>query len=131
MNRCTKAFLASSLMALGAALAGAAIPAVAQAQAGRIFPMQVERGIITFSAPPEVSLNGRPERLAPGVRVRNEHNMVALTGTLVGKTFVVNYLRDPAGVVREVWLLTPEEQRTLPDGRPAPGTRPNEIYQGG
>ncbi|MDO5086612.1 MAG: hypothetical protein Q4D74_03250 [Comamonadaceae bacterium] len=134
MNRCTKAFFSASLSAvLGAVWVGAAALAStpAQAQAGRIFPMQVERGVITFTAPPEVALNGRTERLAPGVRVRNEHNMVALTGTLIGKTFVVNYLRDPAGVVREIWILTPEERRTLPDGSPAPGMRPNDIYQGG
>ena len=43
------------------------------------------------------TLNGKAERLGPGVRVRDVHNRVALSGSLRGQTFTVNYLRDPAG----------------------------------
>ena len=37
-----------------------------------MFPQKVQRGKITFTGTREVMLNDRPERLAPGVVVRNE-----------------------------------------------------------
>ena len=46
-----------------------------------MFPQKVQRGKITFTGTREVMLNDRPERLAPGVVVRNERNTVALTGS--------------------------------------------------
>ncbi|AVO34145.1 hypothetical protein [Ottowia oryzae] len=86
----------------------------------RIFPMNVERGVIKFSEIPlEVKLNGTEERLAPGARIRGPMNTFVLNNALVGQTYVVNYIRDPAGMVRDVWLLTPEEAQTMPDGSPA------------
>ena len=110
MNRCSKSLACSRRLALGATLALAGLlPLAAQAQMQRLFPANVKRGAISFTAPPVVQLDGKTERLGPGVRVRDAHNRVALTGTLRGKSFVVNYQRDAAGVVREVWILTPAE----------------------
>ncbi len=114
-----------------AALLAFGLPAVAAlaptAQAQRLFPQGVQRGQISFVEPPQVLLDGRAEVLAPGARVRNEHNRIALSGTLRGQTFAVNYLRDPAGVVREIWILSPEEaagaspgQASAPSGHAAP-----------
>jgi len=108
---CTLAFpFASLLLSLSA-----------QAQV-RNFPNDVVRATITFVAPPQVLVNQRSEFLAPGVRVRNEQNLLALTGSLFGKTFLVNYSRDPAGLIREIWILTPEEAggSTTRGGEPAP-----------
>ena len=96
-----------------------------------MFPQKVQRGKITFTGTREVMLNDRPERLAPGVVVRNERNTVALTGSLRGNSFTVNYLRDPMGVIREVWLLTPFETTLQPDGSLAPATGPTEKLYGG
>ncbi len=120
MNRCWtfhrhRRFIATSIC-LGALAALLSPPAQAQMQ--RLFPHGVQRAQISFVEPPQVLLDGRPERLAPGARVRNEHNMIALSGTLRGQTFVVNYLRDPAGVVRDIWILTPQEAGGAPDDRP-------------
>ena len=82
-----------------------------------IFPMNVERGVIKFSEIPlEVKLNGTEERLAPGARIRGPQNTFLLNNQLVGQTFAINYLRDPAGLVRDIWILTPEEARAMPDG---------------
>ena len=130
MNRCSKPAMAWRALMLGAALAGAGLlaAATAQAQMPRPFPAKAERGAISFDAPPLVTLNGKSERLAPGVRVRDVHNRVALTGALRGQTFTVNYLRDPAGVIREVWILSPTEIERDPRGgfsgqaRPAPAS---------
>lgn len=88
----------------------------------RNFPNDVTRATIHFVAPPQVLVNNQNEFLAPGVRVRNQQNLLALTGSLIGKTFLVNYTRDPAGLIREIWILTPEEAggSTSGGGEPAP-----------
>lgn len=112
MNRCSTPLIAFILIAIQAflTLATATFSLHSQAQMQRIFPPGIQRAEIAFgNAPPLVQLNGKTERLAPGVRVRDQHNMIALTGTLRGKSFVANYLRDPAGAIREVWLLTERE----------------------
>ncbi len=125
MNRWTK-FNPLFLMAL--ALAGMLLSAGAKAQ-GRNFPHEVKRAKIAFVAPPQVLVNGRSEFLAPGVRVRNEQNMLALTGSLLGQIYSVNYLRDPVGLIREIWILTPEEAATRLDGSPMPIG--NSVFMGG
>ena len=112
MNRWTKFFnlICGTALAFASLLLGAG---TAQAQI-RNFPPEVVRDTISFVSPPQVVVNNRSEFLAPGVRVRNEQNLLALTGSLFGKTFLVNYLRDPAGLIREIWILTPEEAGLRP-----------------
>lgn len=131
MNRCEKnpwPRLAAAL-ALGLAAAATLLPAPTHAQAQRLFPHGVQRGQISFGDPPQVLLDGRPERLAPGARVRNEHNMIALSGTLRGRSFLVNYLRDPAGVVREIWILNAAEAAgSLPGQAGVPTERVSPAY---
>ncbi|MDO5691647.1 MAG: hypothetical protein Q4G70_04085 [Pseudomonadota bacterium] len=100
-------------------MAGATFSTETQAQ--RMFPQKVQRGKITFVGAREVVLNDKTERLAPGAVVRTERNTIALTGSLRNQTFLVNYLRDPAGLVREVWILTPAEaERPVRRGQPMP-----------
>ena len=86
----------------------------------RNFPDSVLRGHIAFVAPPQILLNGQSEYLAPGVRIRNAQNMLALTGSVMGQNFLVNYLRDPAGLIREIWILTPDEAGVGLNGKPLP-----------
>ena len=82
------------------------------AQTMRNFPEAAVRGTIAFKAPPEIVLDGKPERLSPGARIKNEHNLLVLTAALAGKEFVVNYRRENiGGMVNEVWILTPEEAK--------------------
>ncbi|MEZ5608697.1 MAG: hypothetical protein R3E52_16705 [Burkholderiaceae bacterium] len=129
MNRCSKSPATWRRLALGATLALAGLlPLAAQAQMQRLFPAKVQRGAITFTAPPVVQLDGKTERLGPGVRVRDAHNRVALTGTLRGKSFVVNYQRDAAGMVREIWILTPAEIARSVRGAAADTARPEPEY---
>lgn len=123
MNRWQKAPKAHLFIAACSLLASfsAIFSSESWAQMQRIFPQSVERGVVKFSEVPlEVKLNGKDERLAPGARVRGPQNTFVLNYALVGQTFTVNYLRDPAGMVRDIWLLTPEEAQTLPDGSAAP-----------
>ena len=93
-----------------------------------MFPQKVQRGKISFTGTREVVLNDRPERLAPGVVVRNERNAIALSGSLRGNSFTVNYLRDPMGLVREIWILTPAEAERPVRGQPATGEREPSYY---
>ena len=67
------------------------------------------RGILQIVAPPSVLLDGHPDRLSPGVRIRSPYNMVLMSGALVGERMLVNFTRDSGGLIHEVWVLTPEE----------------------
>ncbi len=112
MYRC-----ATVLIALCAALVG---PADAQLQ--RNFPATALRGTIVVADPPDIYLNGRPARLAPGARIRGKSNMIELTGGLVGARLLVNYTFEINGQVQDVWILRPEEA----DVRPWP-TSPDQA----
>lgn len=91
----------------------------AAAQMQRMFPQKTQRAFIGFVEPPQVLVDDQPERLGPGTRVRDQHNRVVLPGTLRGKTHLVNFQRDAAGVIREIWILTPREIER--DQRPLAG----------
>ena len=123
MNRCSNPLPTARGLLAGALLAGLALlHAPASAQMQRLFPQQTQRGTLEFSAPPEVLLDGRAETLGPGTRVFDERNMGVLPGFLVGQVHTVNYQRDAAGVIRKIWILTPEESggATAGGGEPAP-----------
>lgn len=127
MNRCSTRSLTRPALAAALALllAAAGTMQPAQAQVQRLLPAKTVRGTIHFESPPHVVVDGQPGRLAPGVRVRDAHNRIALTGALRGKTVEARYLRDAAGVIREVWILTPAELAreggSASFGRAAPG----------
>jgi hypothetical protein len=63
--------------------------------------------------PPEITLDGKPDRLSPGSRIRDLNNMLVLSAGIIGKTLPVVYKRDAAGLVHEVWILTAEEYSKL------------------
>ena len=113
MNRCTRISqnrIGALLLTLLSVLACVcALPAVAQEQAVRQFPVAAKRGMLLVTAPPEVLINGTVERLSPGVRIRGVNNMLVMSGALVGQTFVVNYVREKQGMIQEVWLLNQAE----------------------
>jgi len=108
----------TAVLVAAAALVLAAAPAHAQfqvqtqneaAMGGRNFPINTLRGRLVITGFPEAALDGRPERLAPGARIRNPQNMIVPPATLTGQDLAVNYRRDAAGLVSEVWILTPTE----------------------
>jgi hypothetical protein len=110
MFRCTFRGAAAALAL--AAVAGFATSAAAQVQ--RAFPQNALRGAIVMSSPPDITLNGQPARLAPGVRVRNQANMLEMTGALVGQRLLVNYTVEINGLINNVWILRPEEAAVRP-----------------
>ena len=106
-----------------AALTAAFLASPAAAQVQRAFPQNAMRGALVMGAPPEVTLNGQLARLSPGVRVRNQANMLEMTGGLIGQRLLVNYtLEETSGLVNNVWILRPEEAAV----RPWP-TKPEEL----
>ena len=75
----------------------------------REFPKSALRGTLTVTAAPAILLDGHADRLSPGARIRDAQNMLVLSGAIVGQKFAVNYTREAAGMVHEVWILTEAE----------------------
>ena len=98
-------------------ISGILISTTATAQVVRSFPETAVRGKIAFKSPPLIELDGKADRLSPGARIRDERGMLAMSGTLQGKEFVVNFKREAStGMVHEVWILTAEEQKVKREG---------------
>jgi hypothetical protein len=112
MNRCTspenRRFAFARRLLLAAGLTALSLAIFAQ-YAVRPFPSNTLRGILVVVAAPTITLDGKPDRLSPGARIRNAQNMLVMSNTLIGQTLVVNYTREAAGMVHEVWILTPAE----------------------
>jgi hypothetical protein len=111
MNRCTttqrKLHAGLTVLTLCTSL-GWLAPALAQ-ESVRRFPAAALRATLEVTTPPNVLLNGLPERLSPGARIKGPNNLLVLSGNLVGQRVVVNYLRDSQGLVHEVWILNETE----------------------
>ena len=97
-----------------ALLAAVCIVAPAAAQVQRAFPQNALRGSLVIGVAPEVVLNGERARLAPGARIRDASNMVALPGALLGGPYLVHYTVDTSGLVKDVWILRPDEAKVQP-----------------
>ena len=126
MNRCKKPTNTLTFIALCASMAAALAglwPLAASAQVdiprpqtqneslvgGRNFPIGTLRGKFMVVDAPDVELDGNADRLGAGARIRSAQNMLVMPGAIIGQRFLVNYTRDAAGLLREVWILTPEE----------------------
>jgi len=91
-----------------------ALAATLPAHAQRRFQQNTLRGELVVTQPQEALLNGKPARLAPGARIRNPSNMIQLSGSLIGQKLTVNYTLDAAGELRDVWILSDDEQARKP-----------------
>ncbi|HUD32573.1 MAG TPA: hypothetical protein VMR43_06070 [Variovorax sp.] len=78
---------------------------------GRNFPADTLRGRLRVLDAPTILLDGREDRFSPGVRIRDARNLLVVAGTVAGQDLLVNYTRDAAGLVREVWILNADEAR--------------------
>jgi hypothetical protein len=94
------------------ALCALALPAAAQMQ--RNFPQDALRGDITIGLPPAITVNGRSAQLAPGARIRDANNMLALSASIAGARFTAHYTIDTGGQVKDVWILRPDELANNP-----------------
>jgi len=109
--------LAASIAVLTATATSALLPQTAQAQAAighRFFPAKALRGTLVVGYAPEVTLNGKDARLAPGARIKDANDMVALSSTLAGQKLVVHYTTDLSGLIMDVWVLNSVELENKP-----------------
>lgn len=120
MNRCQHRAKSLFLIANFVLLTGAIglFSSESSAQVVRGFPKAALRGTLVVTNPPDVLLDGRPDRLSPGSRIRSPQNMLVMSGALQGQRLTVNYTRDAAGLLHEVWILNPEEAREKRAGQP-------------
>lgn len=122
MNRCLYYFYPYSfkparftaLLLLSAAALLTSLSAHAQTDGAfkpgvRNFPPAALRGELQVQQPPIIAMDGKPDRLSPGVRIRDTNNMLVMSAALVNRPVVVNYVREPGGMVHEVWILNSEE----------------------
>jgi hypothetical protein len=77
-------------------------------------PKDVVAGRMVVTTPPQITMDGKPDRLSPGSRIRDLNNLLVLSGSIAGKQLPVVYRRDAAGLVHEVWILTEAEYSKLP-----------------
>jgi len=115
MNRCTHhsptpATVRRRPVTAGIALALLVLATSAGAQLTiRAFPPKAERGAMQITNPPDMLLNSKADRLSPGARIHGTNNMLVMSGALVGQNLVVNFVREPNGMVHEVWILNDAE----------------------
>jgi hypothetical protein len=90
---------AFALLAVFAALAFAQL---------RTIPDDAKRGTMRHVQETIVEIDGQQQRLSAGAQIRSASNMI-LVPTAVPPGSLVKYRLDQEGLVRQVWLLTPEE----------------------
>ena len=93
---------------------------MAAPQTIRPFPANAQRAAMQVLQPPAILINGQQERLSPGARIRDANNMLVLSGTITGQNLLVHFVREPLGLVHQVWILNESEaQRPAPNAAPA------------
>lgn len=108
------------LLAAGVCLLGAlSLPpqtATAQSEPGhRVFPAQALRGELIVSAAPDVVLNGKADRMAPGARLRGPTGMVHTPASVTGQRLTVHYTREATtGLLMDIWVLNAVELARKP-----------------
>lgn len=122
MNRCEAsrfvAFFRAgtvALAALVAPLSALVLPAAASAQevVTRNFPRNALRGEVVLLNESEAALNGKPARLAPGLKLRGPNNLLMMTGAALGQKFLAHYTVDTYGLINNLWVLRPDEAQRL------------------
>lgn len=96
------------------ALAMAALPALAQTPQSlgsmRNFPDASLRGTLVITAASDAELNGRPVRMAPGMRLFSTQNTLVMAHNVLGQKFTVNYLiENSTGMLLTAWILSNAE----------------------
>ena len=105
--------IAGAAAALGLACA-LGLPAGAAVAQPRLVPIppKAQRADITFNGSPDILINGKIARLAPGARIVGRNNMLVLSGSLSGTATAKYLIEDGTGNVIGVWILTDEEIAT-------------------
>ena len=84
-----------------------AVPAAALAQF-RNLPKDAKRGHIRHLQAMLVAIDGTTMRLAPGAQIRGPNNLIVLP-TALPDGALIKYTVDGEGMVKQVWILSPQE----------------------
>jgi hypothetical protein len=76
----------------------------------RSIPADAQRAKMSHVQENVVEVNGKRAQLAPGAQIRDDSNRVIVPTALPSRS-LVKYRRDANGLVREVWILTPQEAK--------------------
>lgn len=117
MTRCPplrRRALSTVLVALCALLPLAVAPARAQMHAElggvRTFPEQARRGTLAVLSTVDAEIDGKPVRMAPGMRLFSPQNSLVMLHSVIGKQFTVNYrMEGSSGMLHTAWILTKAE----------------------
>jgi hypothetical protein len=74
----------------------------------RTIPDEAKRGEMRHLQQMSVEIDGVLQRLAPGAQIRDASNRVIVPAAVPARASV-KYLYNADGLVRQVWILTPEE----------------------
>jgi hypothetical protein len=85
----------------------------------RTIPQDAKRGEMRYVPDMTVEVNGQQLPLAPGIQIRDPLNMILVPAALPDKA-LVKYRLDGNGMVRQVWILTPEEAAASAPPNPFP-----------
>ena len=115
--RRTAALALLAALALGAGLSALPAPALAQDAAQqaapaslRNFPEAALRGKLVVTGMYDARLDGKPIRMAPGMRLFSPQNTLVQAHTVLEKPFTVNYvLENSTGMLLTAWILGKEE----------------------
>ena len=85
----------------------------------RTIPPDAKRAEMSYLPDMAVLVDGQKLPLAPGIQIRDPLNMIIVPAALPDKT-LVRYRLDDYGMVRHVWILTPEEAAASAPANPFP-----------
>jgi hypothetical protein len=74
----------------------------------RTIPKDAKRGEMRHVQEMAVEVDGRRLQLAPGAQIRDADNRVVVP-TAVPRRALVKYRLDANGMIREAWILSPQE----------------------
>ena len=102
------------LLTLSAAGWLSTTPALAQVPGdlggSRTFPDQAKRGTLAVLSTVNAEIDGKPVRMAPGMRLLSPQNSLVMLHTVIGKQYVVNYRMEPSsGMLHTAWILNKTE----------------------
>ncbi len=83
------------------------------ALAGRAFPADAHPGRLQGVEYPLVRIDGKVLQLSPGAVVYDQNNL-SIVGGMLPQSASVYYRVDGQGQVRNIWILSPEEQASAP-----------------
>ena len=95
-----------------AALSALAVNAGAQL---RTLPADAERGEVRHVQGMTIAIDGAERQLAPGAQIRSASNLIIVPSAIPPDS-LAKYTLDANGLVRRVWILTPQEA-AQPDRR--------------